>query len=203
MHNLQEGLNSGDLVRLIEPKLAIDEFRSKMGEDKDIVVVGFTVFGKEPGEDVVNFIEKSYDWVLDADLSSGELSDGNYLVFVELRRDNTAAKKIFSMLQDILHLTKQKMTDWKFTYYNSKDIYQVTEENLYKKIIKTPIEYDKKIEKDTAIDKVVKQAEKNKDKNVEESRELNKLRALANVYVQPVKVTDLPLLALQVVAGIR
>ena len=78
-----EGLEHGDLKRLVHPDVHVDEFKSKMGDDADIVVVSFKVASKEPALDLVNFIEKGYDFVLDADLSSGELDDGEYLVFVE------------------------------------------------------------------------------------------------------------------------
>src|ERR1700741_2592742 len=101
---VNEGAEAGDLARLVNPELTIDEFRSKMGEDKDIVVIGVTVMGSEPAADLVNFIEKSYDFVLDADVSSGETRDGNYMVFVELERKSNVADSIFQMFEDIMHL---------------------------------------------------------------------------------------------------
>ena len=79
MHNLFEGLEQGDLKRLIHPELHIDEFKSKLGDDADVVVASFKVDNKEPANDLVNFIEKGYDWVLDADVSSGEMDDGSYI----------------------------------------------------------------------------------------------------------------------------
>ena len=82
--NLLEGLELGDLKRLIHTELHIDEFKSKLGRDEDVCVISFKVTGKEPGNDLVNFIEKGYDWVLDADISSGEMDDGSYIVFAEL-----------------------------------------------------------------------------------------------------------------------
>ena len=119
--NLQEGVTHGDLGRLVEPNMTVDEFRSKMGEDKDIVVIGFTVFGKDPADDMVNFIEKSYDWVLDADVSSGETSDGNYVVFVEIQRTNKVPDQILSMIEDLMNLTDQKVEDWTFNYYTGSE----------------------------------------------------------------------------------
>ena len=49
-HNSQqfnEGLEYGDLKRLIHPELHVDEFKSKMGDDSDIVVISFKVVDKE------------------------------------------------------------------------------------------------------------------------------------------------------------
>ena len=62
----------GDLNRLVHNELHIDEYKSKMGTDEDVCVISFKVSGKEPGADLVSFIEKGYDFVLDADVSSGE-----------------------------------------------------------------------------------------------------------------------------------
>ena len=84
---LREGLEKGDLARLVHNELHIDEFKSKLGDDRDVVVVSFKVSGKEPANDVVNFVEKGYNWVIDADVSSGEMSDGDFIVFVEIPRD--------------------------------------------------------------------------------------------------------------------
>ena len=101
MHNnklnqpqLFEGLEKDDLARLVFPELHIDEFKSKMGDDADIIVLSFLVDGKEPATDLMNFIERGYDWVFDADISSGELDDGQYLVFVELERNPEAAAEV-------------------------------------------------------------------------------------------------------------
>ena len=72
-HNnqLHEGLEQGDLARLIDSVYSIDEFKSKMGDDADIIVLAFTAGDKGPAQDLMNFIEKGYDWVLDGDVSSG------------------------------------------------------------------------------------------------------------------------------------
>ncbi len=112
-HNkIIEGLEQNDLKRLVHPELHIDEYKSKMGKDEDVIVLSFKVAGREPAEDLVNFVEKGYEWVLDADVSSGELDDGDFLVFVELEREFDAAKNIIAMLQDVMNLTDQKIEDW-------------------------------------------------------------------------------------------
>lgn len=183
---LLEGIQFGELARLVKPVMSIDEFRSKMGEDKDIVVVGFTVMSKEPADDLVSFIEKSYDWVLDADISSGETADGNYMVFVELERKPEAAKDIMTMLEDMMNLTEQDINDWTFSYYKSTKNLPVTIENLEEHLIKTPEEYE------------IKTAD-----SLEESIALNNLRASAGVKVQPRRITDVQLLDIQIAAGIR
>lgn len=124
-HNSQqfnEGLEYGDLKRLIHTEVHVDEFKSKMGDDSDIVVVSFKVADKEPALDLVNFVEKGYDWVLDADVSSGELSDGEYLVFIEAERTPEVAERIDELLDDILNLTEQDISEWRFQYQKGKQV---------------------------------------------------------------------------------
>jgi len=128
--NLLEGLEFGDLARLIHPELHIDEFKSKMGDDSDIIVLSFLVGGKEPAVDLMNFIERGYDWVLDADVSSGELDNGEYLVFVELARDPTAVENIIGLLDDVLNLADQNLADWSFQYRKDPKKYSITTDNI-------------------------------------------------------------------------
>lgn len=183
--NIKEGIEFGDLARLVNPVLSIDEYRSKMGEDKDIVVLGLTVFGKDPAEDLVNFAEKSYDWVLDADISSGETSDGNYIAFIELQRGPKVINQILTLVTDMLNLTKQKREDWTFTYYRGDEEFPMDKENLTKKIVTDSEEYESKT-----------------DEHLRENT-LNDMRALAGVKVKPQVVTDLQILDLQIAAGIK
>jgi len=145
---LKENLEHGDLKRLIHSELHIDEYKSKMGDDADICVLSFKVSGKEPSTDLVNFIEKGYDYVLDADVSSGEKEGGDYLVFVELDRTPELPSQIFQIIEDILNLTKQDLADWRFRYRKSPTDYDLTEDNLEKIVPLTPDTYNKKYEKE-------------------------------------------------------
>ena len=78
------GLHNNDLDSLVNNIIEIDSYKSKMGNDSDIVTLAFSVLGEEPAKDLENFLEKGYPFVLDADVSSGEQSDGMYKVFVEI-----------------------------------------------------------------------------------------------------------------------
>jgi hypothetical protein len=60
----------------------VDTFKSKMGEDRDVCVITFQVKDREPAKDLMEFIEKGYEFVLDSDVSSGENSKGEYAVFI-------------------------------------------------------------------------------------------------------------------------
>ena len=144
MHNnLFEGLEKDDLARLIHPELHVDEFKSKLGDDEDVVVLSFKVDSKEPANDLVAFIEKGYDWVLDADVSSGEMDDGSYIVFVEIDRNEELAENIMSLMIDIMNLTGQDTEEWRVRYYKSHKEQQLSDEALASMIPNTPEKYEK------------------------------------------------------------
>lgn len=101
-----------------------------MGDDADIIVLGFVVDGKEPAKDLMSFIERGYDWVLDADVSSGELDDGQYFVFVETERNIDAPANIYQLIEDILNLTEQDLSDWRFEYQKDTEGKDISVNNL-------------------------------------------------------------------------
>ena len=148
LNKLNENLEYGDLKRLVHTELHIDEFKSKMGDDADICVLSFKIGGKEPAADLVNFIEKGYEWVLDADVSSGEKEDGDYLVFVECDRTPELPEKIVNLMNDIMNLTKQDLEEWQVSYQSSTADHPITIETLTKIIPLTVKSYKKKYEKE-------------------------------------------------------
>lgn len=151
MRNLFEGLEQGDLERLIHPELHVDEFKSKLGDDEDVIVLSFKVDTKEPANDLVAFIEKGYDWVIDADISSGEMDDGSYIVFVELDRSKEAPENIMSLMEDLMNLTGQQVEDWRVRYFKSRTERGLDQEALSTIIPLTPEAYNREYGQD-AID---------------------------------------------------
>jgi hypothetical protein len=117
MKKLTEGLRTNDLTNLVNKVFEIDSYRSKIGDDQDVVVVTFTVDHQNPAKDLENFIEMGYDFVLDADVSPGETDDGTYKVFVELERGKHVAEQILEMLEGIELLTG--IPDMRFRYFKS------------------------------------------------------------------------------------
>jgi hypothetical protein len=128
MTQLNENLHALDLKNLVKKVFEIDSYKSKIGDDEDVVVVSFTVDYEDPAKDLENFIEMGYDFVLDADCSPGETDDGNYKVFVELERGRHVAKQIKEMLDGIERLTG--MPDMRFRYFKSFKSQDATEDNL-------------------------------------------------------------------------
>ena len=108
-------LQQYDLKDLVDNVLEIDNYKSKMGADKDIVTVAFSTKTKESADDLASFIERGYTFVLDADATSGEQSDGTYKVFVEIERDKAVGEQIMELANGLENLTG--MGDIKFRYY--------------------------------------------------------------------------------------
>jgi hypothetical protein len=108
-------LRAGDLVNLIDSVFEVDSFSSKMGDDKNIVTLSFSVQDKQPAEDLSNFLEKGYNFILDADVTAGEQSDGTYKVFVELQRERGIHDNINEIIDGVSKLGA--VENFKFRYY--------------------------------------------------------------------------------------
>ena len=111
------GLQTGDLRDLVYDIFEIDSFKSKMGDDKNIVVMSFSARTKEAANDLMNFIEKGYPFVLDADVTSGEQADGTYKVFVEMERNKEVPKQVVEIIDGVQKLSN--LDKMKFRYYKS------------------------------------------------------------------------------------
>ena len=73
---ITEGLDHMDLEGHIEPTITIDEYAAHMGEDSEIVTLAFIVNSQAAGQDLADWFERGYDFVLDSEVSEGELSPG-------------------------------------------------------------------------------------------------------------------------------
>lgn len=145
MHQqFNENLFAGDLRMLIDNIFEIDSYASKMGSDKDIVVLSFTVETKEPAEDLVNFCEKGYEFVLDADSTPGELEDGKYKVFVEMERTRHVPRQIMELLDGVGKLSD--IDNFKFRYYKSFNSVPVSSDALSETIPTSKEDYEIKIQ---------------------------------------------------------
>lgn len=187
---LSENLEHGDLKRLIHHELHIDEYKSKMGDDADVCVVSFKVAGKEPSTDLVAFIEKGYDWVLDADVSSGEKEGGDYLVFIEIERTPKLPAQIVEMIDDILNLTEQTIDEWRWRYRKNTKDHDLTEESIGSVVPLTPEAYSKKYDTE-------------KELSNDEQAELDALKTAAGVDVTTTAPKNEFTESLRIAAGLR
>lgn len=134
-------LNINDLKELLRTKIHVDEFESKMGKDDDIIVISFKLRYRDPATDLVNFLEKGYDWVLDADVSAGSLSDGSWVVFIESERRPSITKKLLDLLDDLKSLSGNAPDTYTFRYKKDTKYIPVTADNFNDTVPLTPREY--------------------------------------------------------------
>ena len=133
------GLSTNDLRNLVDHIFEIDSYQSKMGEDEDIVTISFSTKTKESADDLTNFIEKGYSFVLDADATAGEQKDGTYKVFVELERNDDIPEQILEIADGVGKLTGHEK--FKFRYYKNFRSKPVDADNLKEEIPTNPDDY--------------------------------------------------------------
>lgn len=125
---INESLRAADLRGFIKKVIEVDAFKSKIGDDEEIVTISFTVDHEDPAKDLENFIEMGFDFVLDADVSPGELDDGTYKVYVELERTRHAPEQIREILDGVEKISG--IDNFKFRYFKNFKSQDATEENL-------------------------------------------------------------------------
>jgi hypothetical protein len=136
-------LQQNDLHDLVYDIFEIDSFQSKMGDDKDIVTLSFSVKSKEPADDLMNFLESGYSFILDADSTVGEQSDGTYKVFVEIERNRKSHDQIQEIVDGVSQLSGIK--EWKYRYYKSFKSRQYNDQNIAEDVPTDPNDYGIKV----------------------------------------------------------
>jgi hypothetical protein len=143
--------------------------------------LAFVIKNKQAGDDLCDWFERGYDFVLDAQVSEGEVSPGRYLVFVEMNRRTSVPSRIIELLEDLKTLTDIKLNDWTIIVNDTE--YEPTEEVLKQVIVLSPHNY-----------------------RVDEEREedLNEMRHRAGLDVKPIHTgkQDADLKAFKAMAGL-
>ena len=140
---VNEGLKAGDLDGVVSKRFSVDQFKSKMGDDKNIMVLAFTVDGMAPAKDLERFAETGYKEVLDADATPGTLEDGKHRVFVEFARVEAVDQHIRKFLDDLKKLTN--IETFEFTYHKRTVPFEASAKNLSDVLPRTPEAYNQKI----------------------------------------------------------
>lgn len=132
-------LKYNELQDLVLPKLSIDEFSPKTGANNDVIVLGFYVKDKEPAKDLSKFIENGAYDILDVESSPASNDDGQFMVFVEVKREDdfcALAERIVDDLDNIMEID-----NWKYKPYYSDDEFDRKDESWKKYVITDPKKY--------------------------------------------------------------
>lgn len=136
-------LRANDLKDMIHSVFEIDSYASKLGNDEDIITVSFSLKEHEPAKDLMSFLEKGYSFILDADVTSSEQSDGTYKVFVELERNRHAPGNITEIVNGVKNLSGLDVL--RFRYYKSFKSVPSSEQALEDAIPTEPSNYGMKV----------------------------------------------------------
>jgi len=138
--NLNESLFEDDLKWLVDDSVLIDMHKTKLGANKDYIVLAIIINDRTPAHDLASFIENSvYDFE-DVEVSSATDTKGRYLIYVELNRDPGAFKTINGILNDTKKLTG--IEDWKFKGMGMNTSIPFDEESFTANVITSALEYD-------------------------------------------------------------
>lgn len=140
---VNEGLKAGDLEGVISKRFSVDLFKSKMGEDKNILVLAFSVEGQAPAKDLERFAETGFKEILDADATPGSLEDGKHRVFIEFQRTENVDQHIAKFLDDLKKLTN--IDTFEFTYHKRQKPFEASAKNLADVLPRTPEAYNQKV----------------------------------------------------------
>lgn len=162
---------------MMKSTIHIDEFSSKMGDDDEIVVASFYVRDRQAAQDLVDWFEKGYDFVMDADMSPGEIKPNRYLVYVEMKRRSTTGIRLNEIIQDFSTLTEYEGSQWTM-HYNGKD-HPWSVETFKNLVPDSPAEYRRRKETD-----------------------LNEMRVASGIQPKKVYEADSKIKALQNAAGV-
>ena len=143
MQIIKEGLKAGDLDGVVSKRFSVDQFKSKMGEDRNIMVLAFTVDGMAPAKDLERFAESGFKEVLDADATPGTLEDGKHRVFIEFARVEKVDQHIRKFLDDLKNLAN--IETFEFTYHKNVTPFEASAKNLADILPRTAIAYTQKI----------------------------------------------------------
>lgn len=132
-------MQNNDLKDHVLATVSIDQFKSKLGKDENVVVVSIQVKDAEPSKDLSLFIEKGHD-IVDADTSPGPDENGYYKVFVEISRNQKLYNSIEKILDDVKR-ADNSIDTFMFTSYNVKDPQPFNKQNFSASVFDNSYDY--------------------------------------------------------------
>ena len=129
----------GEMTNIVTPVVSIDQYKPKIGEANETVVIAFEVMNEQPAKDLSNLFETGISDTLDVDISQGPNNNGNYMVFVEFSRNKDLYKNIQEILTTASNVTG--ITEWRFNHYKGEQTLDLNEDNLTQSVLDNPEEY--------------------------------------------------------------
>jgi hypothetical protein len=134
-----ENISHNDLSNLVNSTFSVDQYKSKLGDDENVIVIAFVVMDIEPAQELSQFLETGHD-SLDMDVSTGPNADGHYSVYVELNRDSDVFSAIDAIINDVAR-ADNNFKNVKFTSYENKAPQAWSEESFNASVITSSYDY--------------------------------------------------------------
>jgi|GEM_PF-2026653 len=136
METQQQGLKIAPLRGFVQNRFTVDVYKPRIGDEKDIVVLAFSVLERKPAIILRRHITQGQFEFIDIDVSPAPNEEGNYLVFIELKR----SAAMFEVLNDILrHISNMvDIHQWYFQPYAHQEFLDWNRENFLKTIPQSP-----------------------------------------------------------------
>lgn len=131
----------GEMKDVVLNTISIDEYKPKLGQDHEIIVVGFFVRDELAAYDFDDFVDKSTIEVLDSEVSPNPNQDGLWIIFIELARNPGFWVKLFRLVKDIENLTTP--FEWKVSLYKQDNKIPLFDQQLRSLLITDPKQYIK------------------------------------------------------------
>ena len=132
-------LKHGEMINLVNPIISIDQYRPKIGEVSETVVLAFEVAQEGAAGDLSNLIETDVVKSLDVDVSQGPNNNGKYLVFVEFERNKNLHKNIMEIVKTVSKVTD--INEWTYEYFKGEGSKELTEDNLSQTVLDNQQQY--------------------------------------------------------------
>lgn len=141
-NQLNEHLSENDLKWLVDDNVLIDMHKTKLGDDKDYIVLSIAVHDRTPAHDLARFVENSVYKFNDVEVSPATDTKGRYLVYIEMERNPEAYTAINGVLKDSTKLTG--IENWNFKSMGMNSYVPFDQESFTAHVITDPVEYDQR-----------------------------------------------------------
>lgn len=133
------GVRNEELKNLVLPVISVDEFEPKIGTNEEVIVAAFFCKDELPAYDLEDFMDKGVIEFLDSEVSPNPDKDGNYVVFVEFKRQPNFWTRLYKLIKDITRVTGEMK--WRIKPYLSDKTYDLLDPELHGLVITRSDEY--------------------------------------------------------------
>lgn len=178
---VNESFEVGDLQSVLQPTLTVDEYQSRSGRDDRMCVLTFKLTDPVAATDLVDFLQRGYEFIEDAESTQSSANQGHWLVFAEIRRLSTLYQNIAQILEDLQASSGIKPQHWRFRYMKKPQLLPFTAEHFAQTVPLTSRAYRQRQQQLAELDQLRKAAGLRRSGAVRGNSETQQLQILAGM----------------------